>query len=163
MIRTSDKIFSYAEDFSFFGKDRAVKLTGFYPGVVLSTAHSSKGLEWPVVFNMIGSYDKKELHGNTTRHKTERIEEERRLLFVSSTRARDVLYVTAPYTSGGHAGEYVYNQFLMDAYKANDQEFSVTEIEKERYERKKEKEEQKKKEKALKKETEEMEKLLKDL
>ena len=142
MLRNSEKIFQYCEDFSLFGQNVAIKRTGNYPGVVLSTAHSSKGLEWPICFNMIGGYDKPELH---TMRKVERIEEERRLLFVSCTRARDILYVTAPYTCGGKAGAYIYNQFLMDCYKVNGQEFSTEKIEKERFERKEAKKKQKEK------------------
>lgn len=56
-------------------------------GIVLTTAHSSKGLEWPVVFNSISSYYKQGTE-------KEELEEARRLLFVSATRARDRLYIT---------------------------------------------------------------------
>lgn len=67
-------------------------------GVVLSTIHQSKGLEWPVVFVM-------RLTDNDFPNKkalTERggLEEERRLFYVATTRAGEQLYLTYPMTSG---------------------------------------------------------------
>lgn len=56
-----------------------------YNAVTLTTAHSSKGKEWKVVFNTIDEYKVKEI---------DLTEEERRLLFVSFTRAKDKLYIT---------------------------------------------------------------------
>lgn len=162
LLRTSEKIFTYSEDFALFGQNQELRRVGNYPGVVLTTAHSSKGLEWPVCFNMIGGYDKKELHGNKTTRRMERVEEERRLLFVSSTRARDVLYITAQYTSGGKAGDYIYNQFLIDSYHAMDKEFNIAAIEQERRDKKLreklEKEEAKKKEKESEEKSKDSEK-----
>jgi len=67
-------------------------------GVVLSTIHQAKGLEWPVVFviNMADQAfpNKKAL--------SERggLEEERRLFYVATTRAEEQLYLTYPLTSG---------------------------------------------------------------
>lgn len=59
-----------------------------YRAVLLTTAHSSKGKEFDVVFNTIDNYK------HDTAMKMEEIEEERRLLFVSITRAKKKLYVT---------------------------------------------------------------------
>jgi ATP-dependent exoDNAse (exonuclease V) beta subunit len=65
---------------------------------------------------MISSYDSERVHDNR-----DRIEEMRRLLFVTSTRARDVLYVTGnavAYKSksdDGRITKVVYNRFLMDS------------------------------------------------
>ena len=138
MLRpTTDKIFKYAAQFERFGKTVAVKRTGNYPGVVLSTAHSSKGLEWPVCFNMIGGYDKKELHTSGGASTLARVEEERRLLFVSSTRARDKLYITSKYTCGGSAGNYVYNRYLGESFHAIGESYSTEKVEAERLARKK--------------------------
>ena len=58
-----------------------------YQGVVLTTAHSSKGLEWKAVFNSISGYDSASLHTSGPKHQ-KKVEEARRLLFVSMTRAR---------------------------------------------------------------------------
>ncbi|KAF8806984.1 UvrD-helicase-domain-containing protein [Phlegmacium glaucopus] len=55
--------------------------------VTLSTCHAAKGLEWPVV--MIPSVDQ----GTFPFYRSEDIEEERRLLYVASTRAQSLLYV----------------------------------------------------------------------
>ena len=69
-----------------------------YPGVTLTTAHSSKGLEWDIVYNTITKYDAKDLRGPKVLGE---IEERRRLLFVSITRARKELVVTSLYYSFG--------------------------------------------------------------
>ena len=59
-----------------------------YRAVVLTTAHTSKGKEFDVVINTIDRY--KYERGMSL----EEIEEERRLLFVSITRAKKELYIT---------------------------------------------------------------------
>lgn len=113
---TVEKMLEYAEDVNDFGDKSEVRCSKEYPGVVLTTAHSSKGLEWPIVFNMIGSYDNDSVHRNI-----ERTEEMRRLMFVTSTRARDVLYITGnavAYREKGTDGKttnVVYNKFLIEA------------------------------------------------
>ena len=61
-------------------------------GVVLSTMHSSKGLEYRIVFVIDAN------EGVTPYKKAvlpEEIEEERRLFYVAMTRARELLYVFA--------------------------------------------------------------------
>jgi superfamily I DNA/RNA helicase len=68
------------------------------PGVVLSTLHASKGLEFGVVF-LIGCVEGQLPHARTTDPKiTEAnptdVEEERRLFYVGVTRARDRLYLS---------------------------------------------------------------------
>jgi len=82
------------------------------------TAHSSKGLEWPVVYNMISKYDSESL--NTS----EKIEERRRLLFVSATRARDELYITGQWRAYVKVDEAnpknrqeKMNRYLIDSFK----------------------------------------------
>jgi len=62
--------------------------------LVLSTIHSAKGMEWRVVF-LISALDGYFPSLWSTAH-TEEIEEERRLLYVATTRAKDLLYVTYP-------------------------------------------------------------------
>jgi DNA helicase-2/ATP-dependent DNA helicase PcrA len=69
-------------------------------GVVLSTLHAAKGLEFAVVF-LIGCVEGQLPHSRTTDPKiTESsptdVEEERRLFYVGVTRARDRLYLTRP-------------------------------------------------------------------
>lgn len=107
-------------DFKKFGESCSKKLEKDYAGVVLTTAHSSKGLEWSVVFNTISGYDKKGLHMS---NKTAEIEEVRRLLYVSVTRARDILYVTGQMVAYGKNGDYTYNQFLQEAMECNGKSF----------------------------------------
>lgn len=84
--------------------------------VKLTTAHSSKGLEFPIVFmmgmneevfpvkkinrkNVIQANEDKmreKLTGKVRDYEAEQIEEERRLAFVAATRAMEKLYVTRP-------------------------------------------------------------------
>jgi ATP-dependent DNA helicase UvrD/PcrA len=61
--------------------------------VTLSTIHSAKGLEWRVVF-LIWAADGR-FPGPMSVGDDE-IEEERRLMYVAGTRARDELYITYP-------------------------------------------------------------------
>ncbi|HKU37528.1 MAG TPA: ATP-dependent helicase, partial [Polyangiales bacterium] len=70
------------------------------PGVVLSTLHAAKGLEFSVVF-LIGCVEGQLPHSRTTDPKLSEaapadVEEERRLFYVGVTRARDRLYILRP-------------------------------------------------------------------
>jgi DNA helicase-2/ATP-dependent DNA helicase PcrA len=72
--------------------------------LVLSTIHSAKGQEWKSVFvlNVVDGCIPSDLGAGTT---TE-IEEERRLLYVAMTRAKDDLHLLLPqrfFTHGQHA------------------------------------------------------------
>ena len=113
----------YTRIFKKYGAKMAKKLSQNYVGVTLVTAHSSKGLEWNVVFNSITKYDISFLHKTHSSKCKERIEEKRRVLFVSLTRARNLLYVTAQYKVGGNEKDgYIYNQFLNTIYVLLDKE-----------------------------------------
>ena len=61
--------------------------------LVLSTIHSAKGLEWDTVF-VIGLAEGRFPHINAT--PGDQWEEERRLLYVAATRARNQLYLSYP-------------------------------------------------------------------
>lgn len=103
-----DKV-KYIKTFESFGGE-SVRRDGRYSGVVLSTAHSSKGLEWPVVINTISKYDRNNLSLSS-------VEERRRLLFVSVTRARDELYVTGQIKlSGNEKDGYAYNRYVEEVH-----------------------------------------------
>jgi DNA helicase-2/ATP-dependent DNA helicase PcrA len=62
--------------------------------LILSTIHSAKGLEWDVV-HMIHAADGM-IPSDLSTGDDDEIEEERRLLYVALTRARDALHVTYP-------------------------------------------------------------------
>ena len=62
--------------------------------ITLSTIHQAKGLEWKVVF-IINLVDGQFPHAKVF-DQPEALEEERRLFYVSSTRAKDKLYLTYP-------------------------------------------------------------------
>lgn len=60
-----------------------------YNAVTLTTAHSSKGKEWSTVITTINSFKYEDIQNDLSL-----LEEERRLLFVDITRAKDKLYIT---------------------------------------------------------------------
>ncbi|MGZ4130458.1 MAG: 3'-5' exonuclease, partial [Actinomycetota bacterium] len=62
--------------------------------LVLSTIHSAKGLEWDVV-HVIHAADGM-IPSDMSTGDDEQIEEERRLLYVAMTRARDALHISFP-------------------------------------------------------------------
>ncbi|KAI9894875.1 MAG: hypothetical protein M1814_000095 [Vezdaea aestivalis] len=62
--------------------------------VTVSTIHSAKGLEWPVVF-VPGVYD-----GSLPNSRSDNHDEERRLLYVAMTRAKALLHISYPARGG---------------------------------------------------------------
>ncbi len=72
--------------------------------VTISTIHSAKGLEWPVVFvNAL-------VDGQMPHHRTigefEDLEEERKLFYVACSRAKTHLYLTAPDFFSSYSGYF---------------------------------------------------------
>ncbi len=65
--------------------------------LILSTIHQAKGLEWSVVF-IIGLVEGQFPNARALKS-PEDVEEERRLFYVATTRAKDELYLTQPMTS----------------------------------------------------------------
>ncbi len=61
--------------------------------ITLSTIHSAKGLEWKVVFIIWAAEGR---FPGPQSIEPEELEEERRLMYVAGTRARDELYITYP-------------------------------------------------------------------
>lgn len=72
--------------------------------VTISTIHSAKGLEWPIVF--VNSL----VDGITPHHRSlddfEELEEERKLFYVACSRARTHLYLTAPDYFASYSGYF---------------------------------------------------------
>lgn len=66
--------------------------------VVLSTVHQAKGLEWPAVF-VIWLADGR-FPAAKAMKESENLEEERRLLYVATTRAKEELYLCYPIIAG---------------------------------------------------------------
>ena len=108
---TMQQVFKYCDDFTLYGDREEKRREKRYPGVVLTTGHSSKGLEWPVVYNSISKYDENGL-------KRDLEDEKRRLFFVSATRAKEELYVTGLFIAYGSGKNKRANRFLLDAYHA---------------------------------------------
>lgn len=116
----------YIQAYAKYGEKETYRRTKVYPGIKLMTAHSSKGLEWPVVFNDIDGYENSFMRRG---FETEESEEARRLFFVSSTRAREELYVVAQYIAYGPAKDRVYNRFLVEAFDIKGMAFSASSVE----------------------------------
>ena len=78
--------------------------------LILSTIHSAKGLEWHTVFiiYLIDGY----LPSSYSIHSAEEIEEERRLLYVASTLAKQNLYLLKP-QAGKFSGNFFDPSFIM--------------------------------------------------
>lgn len=112
--KTYDEIVDYVRDFGLYGEGVEYRRTRKYPGVLLITCHSSKGLEWPIMFVTVNKFPM----GPTA------MEETRRLFFVSATRARDELYVSGVFNLGSK--EHVrYNRILQEAYDIKGYSFPV--------------------------------------
>ena len=108
---------AWVDYFTEFGSNTELKMDQDYEGVVLVTAHSSKGLEWPYVINTISDYDNARLH---KAQNVLEVEEVRRLLFVSMTRAREELLVTGSRIAYKSTDTEVGNQFLKELYIIRD-------------------------------------------
>ena len=79
--------------------------------ITIATLHSAKGLEWPVVF-VIGLADGLLPIGYA--NTPEQVEEERRLLYVGVTRAKDRLRLSWARSGASRAGERRPSRFLPD-------------------------------------------------
>jgi len=92
-----EEVCEYLATLQKYGENKTVRRKGKYEGVVLTTAHSSKGLEWPIVFNSIENYASgvKIKPEDRDEEQEEALEEARRLAFVSFTRAQEELYILA--------------------------------------------------------------------
>lgn len=92
-------------------------------GVTLATLHAAKGLEWPVVF-LVGAHEGTIplVYADTTAS----IDEERRLLYVGLTRARDELQVSwAAARSPGGRGSRAPSRFLAGLVNERDRHTSA--------------------------------------
>lgn len=131
---TCKRIYDYASDFELYGQKVAYRRNHAYPGVVLTTAHSSKGLEWKYVYVSVSGFDAEETSaGVLTTGSRNQIEELHRLLFVSATRARDRLVITGKwqcrtYTDDSGIKWPVYNRMLRDSFKAIGEKLTPSDV-----------------------------------
>lgn len=160
--RSWQKLLDYCGEFEKYGGKEAFRREHDYPGIVLTTAHSSKGLEWPVCYAMISGFDRKEYHAakddpfEVNPRMSDSVEEARRLLFVSCTRARDELVITSKYVTHSARGSYMLNIFLKNCYDVSGQEYSAEKVIKAAEKRKAEERRKRKEEKKKKKENTEV-------
>ena len=84
-FKTFGELLDYIRAFERFGEKESHRAIAYKKhGVVLTTVHSSKGLEWPTVFVSTSKL-----------YKEDSSEESRRVLFVAVTRAKDELVCTS--------------------------------------------------------------------
>jgi len=83
-----------------FGSETTVETKHSDDMLTLSTIHQAKGLEWKVVF-VIGLNEGLFPHPRSMSEEGG-LEEERRLFYVSATRARDELYLVSPLVADRH-------------------------------------------------------------
>lgn len=113
----------YVMDFERFGQKQTARKEKAYNGVVLSTMHSSKGKEWPVVFCSVTK-----MHGRDL--KPEDIDEKNRLLFVACTRAKKELYISGVTVAFGSAMQGdVENMFLAECIEVYEKMYGTTDKE----------------------------------
>ena len=113
----------YVMDFERFGQKQTARKEKAYNGVVLSTMHSSKGKEWPVVFCSVTK-----MHGRDL--KPEDIDEKNRLLFVACTRAKKELYISGVTVAFGSAMQGdVENMFLAECIEVYEKMYGTTDEE----------------------------------
>lgn len=87
--KTFGEVLSYGRTLMRFGQNEDVRRKAYAgSGVVLTTVHSSKGLEWSEVYVSTSHFSKKA---------TKPDEEKRRVLFTAVTRARDYLTITGQF------------------------------------------------------------------
>jgi DNA helicase-2/ATP-dependent DNA helicase PcrA len=113
-------IYESIRKFKLYGQKVELKMNKDYiADFILTTAHSSKGLEYDCVFCLMDDFDNHMYHKGAS-SKFE-VEEERRLIFVAMTRAKKLLYCTGSYVvyKNDFEGE-VFNQFLQELYVARD-------------------------------------------
>ena len=96
--------------------DPKIEKSGDGSMITLSTIHSSKGLEWPVVYIADCTDD------HIERCKDNEIEEERRCLFVAVTRAKALSYITFPDEAfrWGMSQEVEPNRFIAQVAELDD-------------------------------------------
>lgn len=89
-FHTFNELLNHLYKYKLYNDNTAIEKTDRkYEGVALTTGHSSKGKEWSVVIDSINKYKYEDIQSDI-----DLLEEERRLLFVSITRAKDELYIT---------------------------------------------------------------------
>ena len=95
-----DNLTKFLDEVSLTGEYGALREGGGYQEerIVLSTIHQAKGLEWKGVFVMHLAEGK--FPNPKALDEKKGIEEERRLFYVATTRAKKHLYYTYPLTSG---------------------------------------------------------------
>ncbi len=122
-------IYESIRKFKLYGSKVEVKMNKDYVAdFILTTAHSSKGLEYDCVFVLMDDFDNRMYHkGKNSKFECE---EERRLIFVAMTRAKKQLYCTGSYVvyKNELEGE-VFNQFLQELYVARDDDTETWENE----------------------------------
>ena len=111
----------FITDYRRYGGSAEMKMESNYDGYCdLITCHSAKGLEWDHICLCLDDFWKIPLARQTHDAKLA-VEEERRLIFVAMTRAKERLFVSGKYVAWSNEkdGE-VFNAFLRELYALRD-------------------------------------------
>lgn len=115
------EMIKFITDYRRYGGTAEMKMENNYDGYCdLITCHSAKGLEWDHIILTLDDFWKSPLAKENKDTKLA-VEEERRLIFVAMTRAKERLFVTGKYVSwtSERDGE-VFNAFLRELYSLRD-------------------------------------------
>lgn len=109
----------FITDYRRYGGSAEMKMDSNYDGYVdLITCHSAKGLEWDHICLTLDDFYTKRLELSRN---YDDLEEERRLIFVAMTRAKERLFVTGSYVAWSTEEDgNVYNAFLRELYAMRD-------------------------------------------
>ena len=114
---------NFFRDFKLYGASEAYRREGNYEGVCLTTAHSSKGLEWDTTYVTVTKYDSPKNHRGdsyTEKYISKEHDEDIRLMFVAATRAREKLVITGEYLlpeKKHGVGSLVKNKMLINCFE----------------------------------------------
>lgn len=108
----------------------AVNRTSDEPGLILTTCHSAKGLEWPKVWLMDVLQDIQPSAAVKADDSIGDLQEERRLFYVAWTRTSDALTVSVPKKYAGR--EALVSQFIVESQLLPDNDPRVTKFQKQR-------------------------------
>ena len=136
---------NFFRDFNRYGSQEKYRREGNYEGVCLTTAHSSKGLEWDKTYVTVTRFDTLKNHQNGTQsanYTREYIDkhhdEDIRLMFVAGSRARENLVITGNYlvaSKDKYGARYIKNKMLQLCFEAANVPYTFSVYDQMEYER----------------------------
>lgn len=113
------ELHEFMDAFKLYGLDSTFKREGQYEGVVLTTVHNAKGLEWDTTYLSLTQFDRPAKHRNECGYlNSKEYDEDIRMFFVGATRARKELVMSGQYLAQKPTARTapIPNRFLQTAY-----------------------------------------------